>query len=41
MRDGGGLVSDVIFDPAQRGLVPLVYARTDLGGACRMNHNAS
>lgn len=35
---GGGFVPDVIFNPAQRGLV---YARTDIGGAYRMNLNGS
>jgi photosystem II stability/assembly factor-like uncharacterized protein len=31
---GGGFVSGVIFSPAEKGLV---YARTDVGGAYRMN----
>ncbi|KAG8212805.1 hypothetical protein J3R82DRAFT_11094 [Butyriboletus roseoflavus] len=35
---GGGFVPDLIFNPTQKGLV---YARTDIGGAYRMNPNAS
>lgn len=35
---GGGFVPDVVFNPTQQGLV---YARTDIGGAYRMNPNGS
>ncbi|KAF8554023.1 Oligoxyloglucan reducing end-specific cellobiohydrolase [Imleria badia] len=35
---GGGFVPNVVFNPTQRGLA---YARTDIGGAYRMNPNAS
>ena len=35
---GGGFVPDIIFNPTKQGLV---YARTDIGGAYRMNSNGS
>ena len=35
---GGGFVPNIVFNPTERGLV---YARTDIGGAYRMNPNGS
>lgn len=35
---GGGFVPDIIFNPSEKGLA---YARTDIGGAYRLNSDDS